>query len=637
MLEKMDEKTLRQNILALLIIATTIVVVGIAPAGAETLDEVAANALAAGDTATAVLRLERQIGIDPNYHYNYYILGQIYFNQGKWEQARDQLQLALDNKGKHYESMYSLGLAQLQLGEIDAAEETLSKGLKKARKMKDSFEYGMGLVFLEKKEYQDADRSIRRALAVDSTIADYHIALGNANFYQGVPSLAIASYETALAVDAGSTEVYFRWAEACLELKDYNCAIEKLRLVLTRDSTFAEAWNRAAGIYFKAARSTRDRQERSQRFMDVIGSYEKYIELTGIEPDSASVRVFFETAMSYQNIRRYEDAVEYFDKVLAIPFEPRDIYFYLGKSLWGSRDYERAAEAMLKHVEWVGRQGEDYESRINQAEFNKILGDAYYYKKPKDYYNATKYYRRSLEERPGQKRLLQNTAVALHNMDRLGEALEFYDLRIAEGIDSVSATLYKFAGRCALAIIAAEEEGDEEDLGDEEDEFDEGAPGVDPDRDYYAVALDYMSKYLEFKPQDTVIVQAVANTYLKLSDCANTVAAFERLLALDPDNCEAHKWIGFAYLGGDVCTKSLDRTIRHLSAAYNCINASKGPCEDQGLVMWIAQAYHLRAAAGSGDAQSDYKNAFDWYGKVLKCNPSDAVAKKGLEDTRFEF
>ncbi len=636
MFEKMDEKTLKQNILASLIVATMIALTGAVPVGAETLNQIVENALATGDTTLAISRLEKEIDTDPTYHYNYYILGRIYFNQDKWAQARDQFVITLDKKSKHYESMRYLGLCQLELGDLDAAQESFAEGLKKARDMKDTFEYCMGLVLLAKGEYGEADRSIRRALAIDTSIADYHIALGDANFYQGVPSLAISSYETALAVDTASTEVYFRWAEACLELKDYNCAIEKLRIVLTKDSTFAQAWNQAAGIYFKAARSTRNRDERNQRFMDVIGSYEKYIELTGTQPDSSSVRVYFETAMSYQNIRRYEDAAAYFEKVLAIPFEPRDIYFYYGKSLWGIRDYTKSEEAMHNHEAWVGRQDENYESRINQAEFNKILGDDYFYQKPKDYYNASKHYRRSLDERAGQKRLLQNLAVAYHNMKRYAEALVYYDLRIAEGIDSTSSSIYRNASLCALHLAAPEEEEMDEEMEDEED--DGGMSGVDPNIDYNQVAIDYMTGYLEFKPNDTNIVERIANTYLyQMSDCANGVAAFEQLLVLDPNNCQAKKSLGFAYFGGDICTKNLDQTIRYLSAAYRCLNAAEGPCADPALVKWIAQAYHLRAVAGTGDANCDYMKAFEWYGKVVKCDPGDSEAQKGVEDTRFEF
>ena len=51
MFAKMDEKTLKQNILALSIAATIVAVAGLAPVRAETLNEVVENALAAGDHA----------------------------------------------------------------------------------------------------------------------------------------------------------------------------------------------------------------------------------------------------------------------------------------------------------------------------------------------------------------------------------------------------------------------------------------------------------------------------------------------------------------------------------------------------------------------------------------------------------
>lgn len=671
----MEEKTLKENILALTFWFAVAVLALAGGVVGESIKEGIQVALDGGDTTAAITRLEHEMGIDPSYHYNYYVLGQILYNRGQIAEARDQYAKAQSKKKKFYESLYSLGLCELELGNLEAAAEAFKTGLKKARKMKDLFEYGTALVQMENKEYQEADRSLRRALAINPDVADYHLALGDVNFYQKIPSLAVSEYEKALALDTASTEVFFHWAEACLEMKEYTCAIEKLRIVLTKDSTFAEAWNRAGSIYYKAARSSRNRAERSQRFIDVIGSYEKYFELTGVSPDSSTVRAYYETAMSYQNIRRYEDAIPYFDKVLAIPMEPRDIYFYLGKCLWGVRDYVRAAEMMHKHTEWVNRQNENYKSRINQAEFNKILGDAYFYRKnskpfswdttavsivkssgsqdslvvthlrPKsvvnlsaDYYNAVKYYKLSLAEKDGVKRLIQNVAVSFHNMKRYGEALEYYDLRIAEGIDSTSSSIYKNAALCALHIAGGSDE-DEEMMDDEEEDGGEYVPpGIDPTLDYNIVALGYINSYLEFKPDDTGMVERVANTYLyQLSDCANGVAAFERLLELQPDNCQAKKSLGFAYFGGDICSTNLSKTLKHLRAAYNCLSAAGGACDDPALVKWIAQAYHLRAVDASGDANADYKNAFEWYGKVLKCTPSDSEAKKGQEDTRFEF
>jgi len=633
----MEEKTLRQNILAVTLSFFATLVVLVAGVVAETLDQGIQAALDNRDTALAISLLERQIQTDPTYHYNYHVLGQIYYNRENYQRAHDNFRAALEKKKKHYESLYYLGRCQLQLGDLDGAEESFSEGLKKARDMKDRFEYGMGLLYMARKEYPEADRSLYRAIALNSTIAEYHIALGDVNFLQGVAPVAAAQYEIAHALDTAGTDVFFHWAEACLEMRDYTCALEKLRIVLSRDSAFAPAWNKAGGIYFKAALSTREREDRQQRFMDAIGSYERFIQLANVQPDSSNVRAFFESGLAYYNLYRYEEAVAYFEKVLAIPYEPRDIYFFFGKSLWGIRDFDRAAEMLLEHDNWLARLGETNGTRVDRAEYYKLLGDCYFYNQNRQYSNAVRYYKQSLQIDSNQTRLLQNVAVALHTLERYGEAMHYYDLRIAQSIDSSSASIYRNASLCALKIAGNGSAVMGEEMIDEEDDAGVADTFINPELNYYSVAVDYMTRFLEFVPNDTGTVERLSNTYLyQLQDCANGVAASERLLALDPNNCQAKKSIGFAYFLGNICGKDLNKTLRYLLQAYDCFSA-QGPCTDAVLVKWIAQAYHLRATAGSGDSNSDYKNAFEWYGKVLKCEPNDAEAKKGRDDTQFEF
>ncbi|HQL24425.1 MAG TPA: hypothetical protein PKY95_08405, partial [candidate division Zixibacteria bacterium] len=54
------------------------------PAAAEELKPEIQQMLNAGDTAKAIEQLRAQIGLDNAYHYNYYILGMIYFNQERY-------------------------------------------------------------------------------------------------------------------------------------------------------------------------------------------------------------------------------------------------------------------------------------------------------------------------------------------------------------------------------------------------------------------------------------------------------------------------------------------------------------------------------------------------------------------------
>lgn len=605
------------------------------------------QAIQSGDTALALNLLDREIGLDKSNPWNYYTKGMIFYSRMQYKAASEQFELALDKRSKHFESLYMLGLSYLQLGELDKAEKTMNDGIKKDKKERYRFDDGIGQIMMARKKYAEADRAFRQAIVGDSTNPMYHIHLGDANFYQGVPSLAIIEYEKALQVDTGSLEVYYHWAEACLEMKDYACALEKLRVVLTKDSTHAPAWMRAGGIYFKAGLSSRDRDDRAARFKETIGSYKRYLELSGAKPDSSNVRVFFELAMAYSNLRGYEDAAENFEKVLAIPMEPRDIYFNYGKAIWYNRDYERAAEILLKHLDWVARQDETYVSSIDSSEVYQLLGDSYFYRKPKNFTSAIIYYKKSLAGNPNQARVLNNLAVAYHSVKSYVQALEYYNKRIELGIDSTSASVLKNAGRCAFSIAYTAGD-DEEDLEDLEgiEEFEEGNGSIqnsssDPNTNYYQIAADDFEKYLAFDPADTSVAERLASIYLyQMADCANGVKYYEMVLALDPSNCGAQKALGYAYFLGNICSKNYGKALEYFMKAYRCVTASGGECGDKELVKWIAQCHHLWAVEKEQKGQNaseDYKNANTWYKKCMKCSPGDKECTDGANDTEYLF
>ena len=89
------------------------------------------TALDAGDTDHAITLLQGDIAADPNYHINYYALGRIFYDLGRYSDAKEQFLIALDRKSKHYESLYYLGRTHVYLGELEEAGKALERGLKK--------------------------------------------------------------------------------------------------------------------------------------------------------------------------------------------------------------------------------------------------------------------------------------------------------------------------------------------------------------------------------------------------------------------------------------------------------------------------------------------------------------------------
>lgn len=631
----------------LLFLVVLVSIVAASPVQSENIKPEILRVLETGDTARAITFLNKQISLDPTFHLNYYTLGEIYRKQENLSLAIEQFSLALDKKSKHYESLYSQAICQLNLGQLDEAEKGMQKGLAKAKKMKTIFQNGYGLVLMGREQYNESLNYLLQAVNADSMNAEYHINVGDAYYYMEVPFSALIEYEKALALDTAGTEVYFHWAEACLETKDFKCALEKLRIVLVKDSTYVPAWRRAGEIYFKAAMSARTRKDREARFKDAIGAYRKYLSLSMVQPDSQSVRVFFELGMSYASINGFESAVEEFEKVLLIPFEPRDIYFYYGKSLTRNRDYPshyiKGSEMLKKHLDWVAEQDETYATRIKDWEIYQLLGDCYFYRKSKDFYTAVRNYKKSLEFRPEQKRLIQNIAIGLDRQHNYREALSYYSQRIEMGIDSSSSRYYRNAAYCALSIANADT--DDEELEDElEEDADDSDGGEesnelvdDADVDYFQLGADYLEKYLEYSPDDEKVIRQLATTYYhNINNCENGVKWYGRLSEVDPSNCEANKWLGFAYFGG-LCTKNYGKALGYLKKANTCLTTAGET--DLDIMIWVAQAHHLRAVATKDvkASKKDYKAAYDWYSKVVKVDATHAEAKKGVEQTIYEF
>jgi tetratricopeptide (TPR) repeat protein len=196
-----------------------------------------------------------------------------------------------------------------------------------------------------------------------------------------------------------------------------------------------------------------------------------------------------------------------------------------------------------------------------------------------------------------------------------------------------------------MSIASSEMEGEAtiEDLEGME-EVDNGATlsepiaGPDPNINYFELAASFLETYYGMKPDDEAALERLAQIYLwHLADCAKGVEWYQKLLTLNPANCQAQKSLGYAYFGGVCQPKNYDRALEYLLKANRCVVAKDGKCGDVDLMLWIAQVYHLRAADKKTGAGEDFKAANEWYQQVLACDPGNVEAKKGRDDTSYEF
>ncbi len=595
--------------------------------------------------------LKEKIAQNPKDPVNYFSLGKMYFDSSRYEEAKTQLELALNQKPDHDLSNYQLGLTLLKLGDLAGARATFLSRIEANESYKAEYNYGLGAVFLAEaknaqqaegsKELVDslagsADAKFRIAVAYDAYNPKFHLGLAEANFMRGAYGLAKDGYETALELSPGDNlEIINNFAETCYEVKDYTCALEQFGKVLKQDSLNVRAWRRVGSIYFGAATGAASADAATENYKNTIAAYRKYIELSDSRIDSSNAQVYYDLAESLAKLKGYPEAVANYELVLSIPVIPDEIYLDVARGYSIMQKWEKAIEYYELHAKWALEQGADYTASMSSIEIDKRIGEAYY--GLKDNAAAIPYLQRSYAADTSQTRLLINIALGYHNQKKYLHAFPYYQRLLSSDLGEEIWKLYLNGAFCAMQL--AKGEGKDKDLKDII-----GVPlepsGKLSSKGYYKIGLGWLEQVLVYQPGHERATSLLASTYLwELNDCQNGVLWYTKVNEINPNDCEALRSLGYAYFGG-ICKKNYGKAISYLGKALKCLGGD--PCKAKEITLWTAQAYHTRAVDYSDakepeKARTAFKSAFDWYSKVLKCDPGNKDALQGKEDVEFEF
>ncbi len=595
------------RIMSQLVILSLFVVVFATPLVAADLNPAILDALAQKDTTLVLNLLDRGIKTDPGYAVNYLLKGKISYARKNLDEALALFETTLDKKSKLYEALYYKGLVHLEQGNLEEAQKAFDKGVKKAKNEKAMFHNGLGLLLIKQEDFSKADLEFRKAMQEDPENVEYIANLGDANYYSKIYALAINEYNKVIEIDTTYLDVYFRLARCYVAMKQFGDALDQLTVVLSRDSMYAYAWKEAGRLYTMAGLSARDPETKKQRFSETIGSYRRFLELTN---DSTDGEVFFNIGRAYFNLGGFPQADTALGYVLSIGDTPKNIYLYLGRSKIGTEQYREGIEFLGKHLAWLLEDDPDWAASPSDADLYRRMADAY--RALDNHASAAENYVIASDLIPTNARLALMAAISYHQNKDYSPALEFYDRRIALG--DLQASIVYNAALCALNL------------------------------DEYERAIGYLKQVIEIEPTNVRAFQLLSTTYIQnLSDCQNGLEWTLKLYRSDSSNCDALQTLGYIYFASDECETDYLKAVTYFKKALKCYKADgQDNCGNSDLMRYVAQAYHLHAAAlieveKKEESKKYFKNAFDWYCKVLNCNPEDAEAKKGKADTEFEY
>lgn len=134
------------------------------------------------DTSSSVakkaLQLEEEAIIKPNDAANQLDLGWTYYEQGKYEQAKEQFDQVVKQESTSFDAQYGLANVYIGLQQYAAAEKLLL-ALSKIKPEDDLVLQDLGIVEREQGRYEEAIASLQKALQLNKLSADlyYDIAL----------------------------------------------------------------------------------------------------------------------------------------------------------------------------------------------------------------------------------------------------------------------------------------------------------------------------------------------------------------------------------------------------------------------------------------------------------------------------
>ncbi len=137
---------------------------------------------------------------------SYYNLGRQYYENGKYQEAIEELQKAIDANPEYYEALVYMFLSYANIGDIDQASEYFTKAIKV--KPKSSITYTIFAQALKKaKKSDDAAKMYETAIRLDEKNIDAYNALGIIYAEKGQYEKAEDIWSKASKIDPDSKEI----------------------------------------------------------------------------------------------------------------------------------------------------------------------------------------------------------------------------------------------------------------------------------------------------------------------------------------------------------------------------------------------------------------------------------------------
>lgn len=301
------------------------------------------------------------IQLDSNNYKAYNALGVIELKQGKYDEAKQNIERALKICPNYAIAMDNLGTVYLAEGDTEKAESCFKKAVSMNQNSPAAY-YHLAQVECNKGNYSKCLTYINKCLAWQGYSSYAYNLKGDAFRLQGNEAAAISAYKKAIEIKPENLAPYANLASIYEARKDYELALDSYKTILSISPESEQTLLKIADIYLETG-----------KYNEAVGFYEKLNSNLKAEGVKGMASAYYGLAMNTANKAAFATdkklvaASEYLDR--AIKENPNDLELYLAKAKISSLiNRQHDSVDNLKAI--VQKQGCDIDDFL-------VKGDAY--------------------------------------------------------------------------------------------------------------------------------------------------------------------------------------------------------------------------------------------------------------------
>ena len=262
-----------------------------------------------------------------------YYLGKIQALQKNYVQGINSLEKAIKKNGDFYEALFDLGSLCNAIGENQKAIEYYQRAMKFGRNKPELY-FNLARIYHDQKKYEEAKNFYDKSLILRPNYAEAFLNKGIIFKKEKNYNEALENINKTIELNPRLAQGHSSLGHTLTELKNYEEALICFDKAIAIDSNYAEAWSNKGHVLTEL-----------KNYEEVLICFDKAIAI-----DSNYAGAWLNKGHALTELKNYEEALICFDKAIAIDSNYAEAWSNKGHALTELKNYEEALMCFDKAI-----------------------------------------------------------------------------------------------------------------------------------------------------------------------------------------------------------------------------------------------------------------------------------------------